>query len=74
MGRFLRPRRDATVAGRHAGQRLLHVEGPDLVTLAALLGHSRVQMVMRYAHPVEEHKIEAISKLEEYNNQKRKAA
>ncbi len=47
----------------------------DLVTLAALLGHSRVQMVMRYAHPVEEHKIDAIKKLEEYNRLRiRKAA
>jgi hypothetical protein len=25
------------------------------MTLAALLGHSRVQMVMRYDHPTEEH-------------------
>lgn len=25
--------------------------GVDLVTLAAMLGHSRVQMVMRYVHP-----------------------
>jgi hypothetical protein len=30
------------------------------VTLAALLGHSRVQMVMRYAHPSEKHVFEAI--------------
>ena len=28
----------------------------DLVTLASLLGHSRIQMVMRYAHPTEEHR------------------
>jgi integrase len=25
--------------------------GIDLVTLASMLGHSRIQMVMRYAHP-----------------------
>lgn len=25
--------------------------GVDLVTLAALLGHSKIVMVMRYAHP-----------------------
>jgi orotidine-5'-phosphate decarboxylase len=48
--------------------------GVDLVTLAAFLGHSRVQMVMRYAHPVEEHKIEAVRKLEEYNRKKFKVA
>ena len=27
--------------------------GIDLVTLAAMLGHSRIQMVMRYAHPTQ---------------------
>ena len=27
--------------------------GIDLVTLAAMLGHSRIQMVLRYAHPTE---------------------
>ncbi len=43
--------------------------GVDLVTLAALLGHSRLNMVMRYAHPVEEHKANAILKLESYREQ-----
>jgi integrase len=38
--------------------------GVDLLTLAALLGHSRVQMVMRYAHPTEQHQFEAIRKIE----------
>jgi integrase len=38
--------------------------GVDLITLASLLGHSRVQMVMRYAHPTEEHQINAIRKME----------
>ncbi|MFN7927104.1 MAG: tyrosine-type recombinase/integrase [Blastocatellia bacterium] len=32
----------------------------DLVTLAAILGHSKIQMVLRYAHPVEEQKQEAM--------------
>ena len=40
--------------------------GVDLVTLAALLGHSRVQMVMRYAHPTQEHQFNAIKKMEAY--------
>jgi integrase len=38
--------------------------GVDLVTLASLMGHSRIQMVMRYAHPTEEHQINAIRKIE----------
>jgi integrase len=44
--------------------------GVDLVTLAALLGHSKIQMVLRYAHPTEEHKVLAIRKLEEFIIQK----
>ncbi len=40
--------------------------GVDLVTLAAMLGHSRVQMVMRYAHPSEEHQFNAMKKIEAY--------
>jgi integrase len=59
---------------RHTFASRMAMAGVDLVTLAALLGHSRVQMVMRYAHPVEEHKIEAIQKLQEYNNRKQKIA
>lgn len=42
--------------------------GVDLVTLAALLGHSRVQMVMRYAHPSERHQFEAIKRIEAHRD------
>jgi integrase len=38
--------------------------GVDLVTLAAMLGHSRIQMVLRYAHPTEEHQFNAMKKME----------
>lgn len=38
--------------------------GVDLVTLAAMLGHSRIQMVLRYAHPSEEHQFNAMRKIE----------
>ena len=44
--------------------------GVDLVTLAALLGHSNIQMVMRYAHPQAEHKAQAIRKMEEFQTAK----
>jgi integrase len=38
--------------------------GVDIMTLATLLGRSRVRMVMRYAHPTEEHQLNALGKLE----------
>jgi len=34
--------------------------GIDLVTLAALLGHSKIQMVLRYAHPTQQHQTQAV--------------
>ena len=40
--------------------------GVDLVTLSALLGHSKIDMVLRYAHTTEEHQVQAIRKLEEF--------
>ena len=40
--------------------------GVDLVTLAAMLGHSRIQMVLRYAHPTEEHQFAAMEKRQRY--------
>jgi integrase len=41
--------------------------GMDMPTLAALLGHSKLNMVMRYAHPQEKHQIEAVKRLEAFN-------
>jgi hypothetical protein len=38
--------------------------GMDLPTLAALLGHSKIQMVMRYAHPTAPHQLDSMRKLE----------
>jgi hypothetical protein len=38
----------------------------DLVTLAAMLGHARIQMVLRYAHPSQEHQTKAMGKVEQY--------
>jgi hypothetical protein len=39
------------------------------VTLAALLGHTTVQMTSRYVHPTDAHKADAAKKLENYNAQ-----
>ena len=39
--------------------------GVDLPTLGALLGHTTIQMTMRYVHPAEEHKKEAARKIRE---------
>lgn len=52
---------------RHTFASRAAMSGVDLVTLAALLGHSRIQMVMRYAHPTEEHQVNAIKRLEEFS-------
>jgi hypothetical protein len=39
----------------------------DLATVAAILGHSKLNMVMRYAHPQEAHKAEQMKKLAKAN-------
>ncbi len=51
---------------RHTWATRAAMAGVDLVTLAAMLGHSRIQMVLRYAHPTEEHQINAMKKMEAY--------
>ena len=37
-----------------------------ITSLAALLGHTSVQITMRYVHPAEEHKREAAAKIEKF--------
>jgi integrase len=43
--------------------------GIDLVTLAAMLGHSKINMVLRYAHPSQAHQQRATQKIEEFLTQ-----
>jgi integrase len=51
---------------RHTYASRAVVAGVDLPTLAALLGHTSIQMTMRYVHPAEEHKREAAGKIERF--------
>jgi integrase len=53
---------------RHTYASRAAMAGVDLPTLAALLGHTNIQMTMRYVHPAEEHKREAASKVEAFKN------
>ena len=51
---------------RHTYATRAVIAGVDLPTLAALLGHTTIQMTMRYVHPAEEHKRKAVGKLENF--------
>jgi integrase len=51
---------------RHTWATRAAESGVDLVTLAALLGHSKIQMVLRYAHPTQEHQMAAVKRLETF--------
>lgn len=48
--------------------------GIDLVTLAAMLGHSKINMVLRYAHPSQAHQQQATEKIEAFLTQQDKRA
>jgi len=52
---------------RHTWATRAAESGIDLVTLASLLGHSKINMVLRYAHPTQEHQTKAMEKLEQFN-------
>jgi integrase len=51
---------------RHTWATRMVQAGVDLVTLAAMLGHSKINMVMRYAHPTQEHQFAAMEKMQRY--------
>jgi integrase len=55
---------------RHTWATRAAMSGIDLVTLAAMLGHSKINMVLRYAHPTEQHQRSAAEKLEQFNSEK----
>lgn len=51
---------------RHTWATRAAMAGVDLVTLAALLGHSKLAMVTRYCHPTEQHQFEAMRKVQAF--------
>lgn len=65
--------RDAKIAPlrqydlRHTWATRAVMSGIDLVTLAAMLGHSRIQMVLRYAHTTQVHQANAMEQLKQFN-------
>jgi integrase len=50
---------------RHTAASWLLMQGTDLRTLAEILGHKTMQMVGRYTHFLDEHKLRAIDTLEQ---------
>ena len=48
---------------RHTWATRAAMSGIDLVTLAAMPGHSGIQMVLRYAHPTQDHQTAAMERL-----------
>ena len=42
------------------------MSGTDLRTVAELMGHKSLQMVMRYAHLAPEHKAAAVARLDDF--------
>lgn len=48
---------------RHTAATYMVMGGVDLVTVAEILGHSDLKMVMRYAHPTPENKRKAVETL-----------
>jgi len=49
---------------RHTWATRAAQSGVDLVTLAAMLGHSKINMVLRYAHPGDQHQADAMRKIQ----------
>jgi len=56
---------------RHTAATRMVEAGVDLVTVSRILGHSSIQMTMRYAHPTPENMRRAVDKLAEFYEQTR---
>jgi integrase len=50
---------------RHTAASYLAMSGADMLTIAAVLGHRTLQMVQRYAHLSDQHKAEALGRMNE---------
>ncbi len=48
---------------RHTAASYLLMSGSDLRTLADILGHSTMQMVQRYTHLLDDHKLKAVDRI-----------
>ena len=48
---------------RHTFASRLIMAGVDITTVAALMGHKKIQMTMRYAHLAPAHKLGAVERL-----------
>ena len=56
---------------RHTAASKMVEAGVDLVTVKEILGHSSIEMTIRYAHPTPENKRRAVEKLEQiFNSEK----
>jgi integrase len=49
---------------RHTAASYLLMAGVDLRTLADILGHSTMQMVQRYTHLLDDHKLKAVDRID----------
>ena len=49
---------------RHTAASHMLMAGVDIRTLAAILGHSTLQMVLRYTHLLDDHKLKAVDNIE----------
>jgi len=54
---------------RHTAASHMLMAGADLRTLAAILGHSTLQMVLRYTHLLDEHKLNAVDRINHFGLQ-----